>query len=52
MKEIDLEIYGPHVFIELDAKIKAELVKLFGRCKPWRLIKETYQYYLRTVSLL
>ena len=52
MKEIDLEIYGPHVFIELDAKIKAELVELFGRCKPWRLIKETDQYYLRTVSLL
>ena len=32
MKLIDLEIYGPHVFIELDAKVKAELVKLFCSC--------------------
>jgi hypothetical protein len=32
MKVIDLEIYGPHVFIELNTKVKAELVKLFGSC--------------------
>jgi hypothetical protein len=32
MKVIDLEIYGPHVFIELDAKVKAEFVKFFGSC--------------------
>ena len=32
MRLIDFEIYGPHVFIELDAKVKAELVKFFGSC--------------------
>jgi hypothetical protein len=32
MKLIDFEIYSAHVFIELDAKVKAELVKLFGSC--------------------
>ncbi len=29
---IDLEIHSSHIFIELDAEVKAELVKLFGCC--------------------
>jgi hypothetical protein len=32
MKVIDLEIHGPYVFIELDAKVEAEFVKFFGSC--------------------
>jgi hypothetical protein len=32
MRLIDLETDGPHVFIELDAKVEAELVKLFCSC--------------------